>query len=314
MVSIFVANGGFKNLFRSSTVRAFGELLVDFHLPPSEPIFVVNNWAPGGVENRSVDVQNGGSQSYLVAVKAIKKGGVGADLKIETILGIIIKEGLVPVYGDGSPTGSKSVTDFFGDSAGFDGVVLGTINPASTKTYNFEVTFPISAGNEFQGKTVIFDLSFGTVTEYEGTIGFWRNWNKHQIYLQSDINSWLEAIDDTSWFTPFAPLTTTKMVQIIDDATKNCNNSKKSGDQLRCAKNKFSAQYLVTQLNVKSGRKNLAKSYNLSFSLQSILGGGSVQTLGQLFSRTDSKAPALVNRQQYLDLASLYDVINNQGI
>lgn len=311
--SVFVAQGGFKSLFQSSTVRAFGELFVDFHVPPGEPLFVINNWAPGGVENRGVDAYNGGSQSYLTSVKAIRTGGVGEDPKLETALQVIVKQGGVAVYGLGSSTGAKSVAEFFIDSSSPDGVILGTVASGNTQTYNFEVTFPTTAGNEYQGKSVIFDLSFGTVVEYEGTIGFWRNWNRHKTYSQVDINSWLGVVDDTPWFVPFDPLTTDKMVQIIDNATENCNNSKKSGDQLLCAKNKFLAQYLVTQLNVKSGRKNLAKPYTLSVFVQSLLGGGSPQTLGQLFTRTDSKAPSLSSRQQYLDLASLYDFINNQS-
>ncbi len=153
------------DLFKPSTVRAFGDLVVNFHVPLNNPIFTVTNMAPGDPpQNRNVDVHNNASVSRLVSVKGVRTGGVGADPKLETVLDLVIKDGATPVYGTGSLTGPKSVKNFFDDSTATDGVKLNIINPGGDKTYNFKVTFPSSAGNDFQAKSVIFDLTFGEVT------------------------------------------------------------------------------------------------------------------------------------------------------
>src|SRR3990167_10170112 len=74
------------DIFKPSTIRAFGDLTVDFHVPVNAPIFVVNNMAPGDPpETRNVDVSNGGSGAHLIAVKGVRTGGVGADPKLETV-------------------------------------------------------------------------------------------------------------------------------------------------------------------------------------------------------------------------------------
>ncbi len=153
------------DLFRPSTIRAFGDLTVNFHVGPGLPIFTVTNMAPGDPpQNRNVDVHNGGTVSRLVSVKGIRTGGIGADPKLETVLDLVIKDGATPVYGTGSPTGPKTVKDFFTDSGATNGAQLSIINPGADKTYNFKVTFPGPSGNDFQAKSVIFDLTFGVVT------------------------------------------------------------------------------------------------------------------------------------------------------
>lgn len=151
-------------IFKPSTVRAFGDLTVNFHVPTNAPIFVVNNMKPGDMETRNVDVSNGGSTPHLISVKGVRTGGTGADPKLETILDIVIKDGATPVYGSGSATGSKTVNDFFTDSSNPDSVQLNTITPGNSKTYNFIVTFPSPSGNDFQAKSVIFDIIFGDGT------------------------------------------------------------------------------------------------------------------------------------------------------
>ncbi len=160
---VIVLNGGFKKLISPDTVRAFGDLLVDFHVPLGDPIFVVNNMAPGDSEDRNVDVTNSGTVPRFISVKGIRTGGTGADPKIESVLDIVITNGS-PIYGTGSPTGSKTLLNFFQDSAAPNGIMLNILNSGDSKTYNFNVTFPTSAGNPFQDKSVIFDLTFGIIT------------------------------------------------------------------------------------------------------------------------------------------------------
>jgi hypothetical protein len=155
------AGGGLKNLFTPERVKAFGDLTVNFHVAPGVPIFSLTNMAPGDSASRPVDVTNGGTIAHMVAVKGIKTSGIGTP-HIEDILTIVIKDGATPVYGAGSPTGNKTVQNFFTDSNNVNGIVLGQIAVGGNKTYNITVTFPTSAGNAYQGKSVVLDISFGT--------------------------------------------------------------------------------------------------------------------------------------------------------
>lgn len=141
-----------------SQAYAAGDLNVNYHVPTGDPIFVVANFLPGDSENRNIDITNNGSVARAIWVKGIRTGGVGNAPKLETILDVAIKDGAIPIYGTGSPTGPKTVQNFFTDSSAPAGVSLGIINPGVHKTFNFKVTFPTSAGNEYQRKSVIFDL------------------------------------------------------------------------------------------------------------------------------------------------------------
>jgi len=162
VATLIYMSGGLKQIFTPSTVRAFGDLTVVFPVPAGTPLFNVTNMAPGDTSAKSVDVTNGASVAHIVAVKGIRTGGIETIPLIEGILHIVITDGVTPVYGSGSPTGSKTVQDFFTDSASINGIILGTIGPLGHKTYTLTVTFPSTAGNEYQRKSVIFDLSFGT--------------------------------------------------------------------------------------------------------------------------------------------------------
>ena len=151
------------NLLPVHSVFAAGELEVTYlGLPLGDPIFEVTNSAPGDVETRDVDVENVSPAPQMVSVKGVRTAGAGVP-QIEGILDIIIFDGATPLYGTGSPTGPKTVQDFFDDSMGENGILLGLINPGNTKTYTFTVTFAESANNDYQNKSVIFDLVFGVI-------------------------------------------------------------------------------------------------------------------------------------------------------
>lgn len=317
----------YKFPLKSSTVKALGSLIVDFHVPIGDPIFVVTNMAPGDMEDRDIDVTNSGSDAILVAVKGIRTGGVGDDPKLETVLDIVIKDGSTPVYGSGSPTGAKTLADFFNDSTSADGVALSLIGPGEHKVYNFKVTFPPGAGNEFQAKSVIFDLIFGSLIEQEGTIGFWRNWNRHNTYSQGDINGWMSTINTASawlindWKSQLGiintyDIDTTGLVNLIKNST-SCR-----GNQRSCSALKFKAQYLALRLNVASGRKSLAHIYNVSSlpsGAASYLGlSGPTTSLGNIITAIEGKAIGVTitnpTRNQLLLMMGVCDFINNQGI
>ena len=159
--AVFYFNGGLAKLMKNPTVEAFGDLIVNFHVTP---LFNLTNMKPGDSESRPVDVSNSGSVDRFIAVRGIKTSGVGLDPKIETVLDVVIKDGALPLYGAGSATGPKNMSDFFTDSLSQNGIPLNIINDGANKTYNFLVNFPSSANNEFQAKSVVADISFGVIT------------------------------------------------------------------------------------------------------------------------------------------------------
>jgi len=187
LVLLFVGVNVYSST-QPSTVRAFGDLVVNFHVGQNLPIFSVNNMAPGDSQDRDVDVTNGGTIPRFVSVKGIQTGGTGTDPKIETVLDIVIKDGSTSIYGAGSLTGAKTLANFLSDSTDPNGVRLNIIAPATHKTYNFKVTFPTSAGDPFQAKSVVFDLTFGEVTSNNVVI--------NEVYYQVDAKHGLDSPAD----------------------------------------------------------------------------------------------------------------------
>ncbi len=145
----------------SSTVQAVGTLVVDFHVPQPNPFFIVNNAKPSDSLSKPVDVTNGSSHGQKVSVKGLKRSGIGTSPFLETVLQITIFDGTTPVYGQGSTTGVKTLKNFFDSSP----IFLNTFSPGSHKTYNFKIIFPGSSGNQFQNKSVTFDVTFSAIEE-----------------------------------------------------------------------------------------------------------------------------------------------------
>jgi hypothetical protein len=148
------------------TVRAAGDLTVTYlGIPLGAPIFEIDNMVPGNIEDRNIDVVNGGTVGRMVAVKGERTGPDGQDNPLfETILDVVIFDNGTPIYGVGSPTGPKTLQNFFDDSNSDDGILLSVVNTGDTALYKFSVTFPAEGdSNPYQGKSVIFDLIFGTV-------------------------------------------------------------------------------------------------------------------------------------------------------
>ncbi|MEK7580935.1 MAG: calcium-binding protein [Patescibacteria group bacterium] len=144
--------------FDSSTVLAIGDLAVDWGVPEGNPIFTITNMAPGQTETRTVSVTNTGSGIRPVGIRGVKTSEAG---NISTVLNITISLGATDLYGGTSPTGPKTLANFFTESAGINGIFLSNINSGQTVNYIVKVNFQNSAGNEFQNSQVIFDLIIG---------------------------------------------------------------------------------------------------------------------------------------------------------
>lgn len=161
--SIFASFLFLMLIIKPGEILAAGELDVRYlGVPLSGPIFSITNSAPGDIVTRIIDVENVSGVPQLVAIKSNRTGGLGIPA-IEGILNVVISDGVMVLYGTGSLTGPKTVQDFFDDSTSENGISLGIIGVGVTKNYSITVTFPTSADNEYQNKSVIFDIHIGAV-------------------------------------------------------------------------------------------------------------------------------------------------------
>ncbi len=143
-----------------STVLAVGDLTVDWGVPEGNPIFVINNIAPGEEVVRPVVITNSAAVLRPVGVRGIKSSGSDS---LGDVLEIVISEGGNDLYG--GTLGVKTLNQFFTESTGIDGISLIDFNPGDIKNILFEVKFSDSAGNEYQNLSLIFDLKIGISVE-----------------------------------------------------------------------------------------------------------------------------------------------------
>ena len=137
-------------------VLAVGDLTIDWGVTTGQPIFVVTNMLPGDVEDRDVVITNDGIVTRGVGVRGVQ---TNVSENLENVIDFVITEGGNDIYG--GTLGNKTLGQFFADSGGPNGLFLFNLTPTLTKTVNFEATFQESAGNEFQGTEVVFDLIIG---------------------------------------------------------------------------------------------------------------------------------------------------------
>ena len=144
-----------------STVEAVGDLSVDFGVTHrGNPIFNIVDMKPGDVETKSILVRNDAPSKRMVGVRGIKTDQT-ASLSDAFI--VTISENGIDLYG--GRAGNKSLTQFFVDSAGLNGIPLSNLHSNKSTQYTFTITFASSSGNEFQSKRVAFDLQIGMVID-----------------------------------------------------------------------------------------------------------------------------------------------------
>lgn len=243
---------------------------------------------------------------------------------------------------DGSPKNDTGVPAFHDPNA-TSSIAYGTLNlkTDSTDTWQIDLHVPCFKGECAQdnvipkayeldpkliGAQFACDLNIEVASttstppppppfkEHEGTIGFWKNWNKHNTYTQTQINNWLSIINaSSSWLIIEAGYTanTSGMVALIDDST-GCNGALRS-----CAKKKFLAQYLSTRLNIESGRKILTGTYTINGLTNLYWGTVNPVSLSTAIAKTEGKLPdngVNPTLTQFLLMQIAFDGINNSGI
>lgn len=159
LIIVFAAVYGFSNKL-PSTAFAIGDLTVNWGIAGIGnvgAIFNISNMAPGQNETKTVNIDNGVSSSRPVAVRGVlttDPGGLAGVMEI-----VISENGGLDLYG--GTTGFKSLAQFFTDSANPSGIDLFTLDAEQDKDIDFEVTFNSSAGNPYQGKSIVFNIKIG---------------------------------------------------------------------------------------------------------------------------------------------------------
>ena len=157
LIGVLIVNGNdFNKMFNSPTAFAIGDLTVDWGVPEGNPIFIVNDIAPGQIESRTVQVSNGAISARPVGVRGIEATD---SANLSDVMEITISQGSTDLYG--GTTGIKTLTQFFTESSGINGIFLSNLGPLINTSYIFKVKFSEAAGNTYQGQSIVFDLKIG---------------------------------------------------------------------------------------------------------------------------------------------------------
>ncbi|GAI13999.1 unnamed protein product, partial [marine sediment metagenome] len=145
----------FGSLTMANSVQAVPPLDVDFE---KTPLFSEANFLPGDTVTRWVRVTNNTGEDKEIGVKVINDfdpNGLGDHLNIK------IKEGDDTHY-------ENTLTQFFSET---DGIPLSTLTNEQNTQYDFSITFFPETGNDYQGKSLGFDLEIGYFEEEGGGEG-----------------------------------------------------------------------------------------------------------------------------------------------
>lgn len=153
--------GILQNIFFPKSALAVGDLTVSWEgagVGNVGPIFSINNMVPGDSSTRNITVTNGATSTRPVAIKGIASSSPNI---LANALEITISQNGTDLYGGSSPTGSRTLSQFFTESENIDGIFLSNLASNSSSTYTVLVKFKESAGNEYQSQTLSFTLQIG---------------------------------------------------------------------------------------------------------------------------------------------------------
>lgn len=116
-------------------------------------IFSSSNLSPGEIVNKSVKLVNNTNQNKKFGIKVTNYSASGnLDLQIRFVITKISDNSVI-------------WDDNFLQFANAGEVVLGDLPSNSAEDFNLTATFIQSSNNDFQGKSVNFDLEFGLIAE-----------------------------------------------------------------------------------------------------------------------------------------------------
>lgn len=129
--------------------------------PLKDPLFKITNFLPGQNITRLVRVTNNSDKPQRIAIEAINYPKPIPHNDLSRALMIIIREGLINLYGGSSATGPKSLYNFYQDSEALSEIYLSNLESGKTTQYSIILSFPLERGNEWQNVSTRFDLLIG---------------------------------------------------------------------------------------------------------------------------------------------------------
>jgi len=151
-------HGGFWSI--GAAQGAAGDLVIDWGpgILAGDPIFDVTDLVPGQTEERDVTVTNNDTVARTVGARGVQTAVVGG---IGDALALVISADDVPVYGEGSGTGPKTLTDFFAATSPPQALEIVELPASDSVVITFAVSFTPEVGNFFQNKSVTFAITVG---------------------------------------------------------------------------------------------------------------------------------------------------------
>jgi Ca2+-binding RTX toxin-like protein len=116
------------------------------------------------VEARQVEVVNNAVATRVVGLRNWRKVNTG----LSDVLGVVVLVDGVSVYGAGSATGAKTLTDLFAESGSDEGRSLVELQSGDQAIIAFEVGFSSQASDDYRGGSVEFDITLGVVGAMTG--------------------------------------------------------------------------------------------------------------------------------------------------
>src|SRR3989344_3576744 len=109
----------YLELFRNHKIQA---AVRNHHEKENFDIIIFNcNRSFASTKQWFVDVSNGAPSPRSVGVRGMETSEIGS---ISGVLNIVISEGATDLYGGSSPTGPKTLAQFFAESSGPNGIPL----------------------------------------------------------------------------------------------------------------------------------------------------------------------------------------------
>lgn len=138
-----------------------------------------------------------------------------------------------------------------------------------------------------------------------GTIGFWKNWDSHNIFSEGQIETLLSEIDASSaWHGP----TTVEGMEDVFDAAKG---KRAKGE------NDFLGHYLATRLNERSGILDAADSHDVTGEDPGNYLGltdPTSATLAEIIAAIEAKYGTSPTRAEFNKMQGVCDALNNLDI
>ena len=190
---------------------------IDLGVDSGEPIFDLDDIKPGDVITREIEATNNTGVAQYIGVVCSE---VDEFKNLSEVLEIVIKANGITVYG--GTLGVKTVEEFCSLS---DPTPLSVVSAGDTTTYTFIVTFPASAGNQYQQSRYVFDLIFGTITSESLVIN-------EVYYLVDDTHGWdcpkdrinLDISENAAGSTNIIDLTISNTCIILQQNSTNIQN------------------------------------------------------------------------------------------